>query len=182
MDHFLKALTQIVRCVRCAADIEAYDVTYQQLAKEFNVSDAGTIGWTNENLKRFHALARRLLRAPRDEELLVRLPKSVAETAWDVILVDSPAFFRAESLWTTRRLLNDTCGVDVGGGLGTCRTSSGRVHVLVHDANRHIEATWSDALFGEGAAYVAVEGKRGRGGATQVRCPLRPWPLPPALI
>ena len=65
MDHFLKALTQIVRCVRCAADIEAYDVTYQQLAKEFNVSDAGTIGWTNENLKRFHALARRLLRAPR---------------------------------------------------------------------------------------------------------------------
>lgn len=182
MDHFLKALPQIVRCVRCAADIEAYDVTYQQLAKEFNVSDAGNIGWTDENFHRFHALARRLLRAPRDEELLVRLPKSVAETAWDVILVDSPAFFRAESLWTTRRLLNNTCGVDVGGGLGTCRTSSGRVHVLVHDAERHIEAMWSDALFGEGAAYVAVEGKRHKGGPTQVRCPLRPWPLPPALI
>jgi hypothetical protein len=155
-----------VRDVACAADIEVHEVTYQLLWKEFGEVD---VAWNWPNVQRMYALASRLLLAPRDEQLLVRLPKSVAETAWDVILVDSPAKLRVESLWTTRRLLNDTCGGGVGGGLGPCRTSSGRVHVLVHDADRKIEASWADALFGEHAAYVAVEGVRGRGGFTQVR-------------
>lgn len=59
-----------------------------------------------------------------------------------------------------------------GGGaseLGPCRTKSGVVHVLIHDTQRFIESTWSDALFGTASSYTAVEGFRAKGGRTQLR-------------
>eukprot|EP00240_Pyramimonas_obovata_P005713 CAMPEP_0118933856 /NCGR_PEP_ID=MMETSP1169-20130426/12720_1 /TAXON_ID=36882 /ORGANISM="Pyramimonas obovata, Strain CCMP722" /LENGTH=336 /DNA_ID=CAMNT_0006876675 /DNA_START=162 /DNA_END=1172 /DNA_ORIENTATION=+ len=95
-----------------------------------------------------------LLSNPTDADLLVELPEDVANTHWDIILVDAPALVRYESIWTTKRLLEKYCI-----GQDTCDTKGKVVHVLVHDCERPIESKWSDAFFGIGG-YTKVEGLR----------------------
>ena len=85
----------------CMAGIEAYHVKYQHVLPDHLVK---LQGW--QTIQK----AKRMLITQQEVELLVKLPARVADEAWDVILVDSPLLMRMEALWTTRRLLNDTCG------------------------------------------------------------------------
>eukprot|EP00976_Prorocentrum_cordatum_P022409 458345-Prorocentrum_minimum.AAC.6 len=108
---------------------------------------------TYKHLGQFHR-STDLLNNPTDADLLVTLPEEVANTHWDVILVDAPALVRYESIWTTKRLLEGYCT-----GYDTCDTKGNVVHVLVHDCERLIEHVWSDALFGR-QGYTLIQGMR----------------------
>ena len=99
-------------------------------------------------------LSHKLLSNPTDAELLVELPEDVANTHWDIILVDGPALVRFESIWTTKRLLEKYCV-----GADNCDTKGKVVHVLVHDCERPIETEWSDSMLGRDG-YIKIEGLR----------------------
>ncbi|GMH44948.1 hypothetical protein BSKO_12905 [Bryopsis sp. KO-2023] len=113
------------------------------------------------NMREADALLRKELT---DAELLVDLPSTVKNTNWDIIIVDAPQGYggekhpgRMESIYTSLQLKNKSI-------------SSGKksVEVMVHDASRHVEITWSDRVLGK-TGFKAVAGHRPKVGPTILR-------------
>lgn len=99
-----------------------------------------------------------------DEELLVDLPATVKNTNWDLIIVDAPQGYtpsvnpgRMESIYTSFKLGRKS--IDAG---------KKSVEIMVHDASRHVEVTWSDRVLGK-EGYKAVGGHRPGVGTTILR-------------
>lgn len=103
-----------------------------------------------------------LLEHPAKVDLLVDVPSTVSETAWDIVLVDGPAGNsldspgRMESLYTSRVLIANIV-----------RRWQKNVTLYIHDASRDVERTWADALFG--TTYTETYGQRKIASATSLR-------------
>lgn len=92
-----------------------------------------------------------------DDELLVNLPATVNSTMWDIIIVDAPQGYRKRSHEFPGRMES----IYTSGRLKDRAIASGKksVQVMVHDASRHVEITWSDKVLGK-EDYKAVGGYR----------------------
>eukprot|EP00238_Polyblepharides_amylifera_P006315 CAMPEP_0196581914 /NCGR_PEP_ID=MMETSP1081-20130531/36441_1 /TAXON_ID=36882 /ORGANISM="Pyramimonas amylifera, Strain CCMP720" /LENGTH=225 /DNA_ID=CAMNT_0041902317 /DNA_START=483 /DNA_END=1160 /DNA_ORIENTATION=+ len=99
-----------------------------------------------------------MLRNMTDANLLIQLPGDLNAVEWDIILVDAPSYkvSRMESIYTSNKLKNVLVG-------------KGRVvHILVHDAERHMERVWCDTVLGK-TGFILIEGYRLNGIYSHIR-------------
>ena len=88
---------------------------------------------------------KKLLKNP--EKLMMKLPKEVLDTKWDVILVDAPRGWkdgqpgRMQSIYTTSKLMKNG-------------------HVFVHDCDREVEAYYSNKFLKKKNFVKEVKGLR----------------------